>query len=128
MTNLTHYNQTQLWHKHHSNIVESLNHRMEVARAAHNDRLVNLLEQELQQVQEIENSRFPLRRHLTGLKTRWQSLVRGWSTRSELQVRQIEDASGNRWWQAYNPQTGEMVYADSDTELRLWIKQHYSGK
>lgn len=56
----------------------------------------------------------------------WRPTVKSFSS-SELEVRQV--VSGNSiWWYAYNPLTGNSVYADSEVELMIWIKENYQGK
>lgn len=55
-----------------------------------------------------------------------QSIIKTFFS-SELQVRQVV-SDNNVWWYAYNPQTGNSVYADSETELMIWIEENYQGK
>ncbi|MBW4522379.1 MAG: hypothetical protein KME16_22220 [Scytolyngbya sp. HA4215-MV1] len=43
----------------------------------------------------------------------------------QLQVCQFINGS-DIWWYAFDPRTGECVYADSEAELRVWIEQHYA--
>jgi hypothetical protein len=104
--------------KHQDNIMASLNHRLAIARAANNTQLIALLEQERQQV--------------SGKQTHpgtalWQKILAFVLGDSRLQVSQFFNGS-DRWWYAFNPQTGECVYADSEAELRLWIKENYQGR
>ncbi|EKQ70259.1 hypothetical protein OsccyDRAFT_0537 [Leptolyngbyaceae cyanobacterium JSC-12] len=124
MTNILRTSDSQLWHKHQENIATSLKHRLDVARAAENTRLVELLEREQKEISEDTIDRhvsFP--QQLTSLWDDFMSLITG---NSSLEVWQSVDEQGDRWWCAYNPQTGQSVYADSETEMRLWIEQHYS--
>ncbi|XHX77456.1 MAG: hypothetical protein RBJ76_23935 [Stenomitos frigidus ULC029] len=111
--------------RHQDSIMASLAHRLEVARAADNARLVALLEQEQQQVT-------PAQRDLAlAPKKWWQRTVQQLSHLlfggSSLQVCEVVDGR-DRWWVASNPQTGEFVYADSEAEMRLWIEENYQGR
>lgn len=118
---------TRVLNQHYANIEESLNHRLEVAKAAHNTRLVALLEQERRQVRQQAQADGVLPREQNWLQRTWQQLVATF-TDSTLQVWQAADATGNIWWCAYDPQTGKSVYADTETEMRLWIQQNYQGR
>uniref|UniRef100_A0A832M4Z5 Uncharacterized protein n=1 Tax=Oscillatoriales cyanobacterium SpSt-402 TaxID=2282168 RepID=A0A832M4Z5_9CYAN len=124
MANIIHPTDSQLWHKHQANIAASLQHRLEVAKATQNTRLVELLEREQKDISEDTSHHhvsFP--QQLTSLWDDFMALVTG---NSSLEVWQSVDDRGDRWWCAYNPQTGQSVYADSETEMRLWIEQNYS--
>jgi hypothetical protein len=104
----------------------SLAHRLEVARAADNARLVALLEQEKQQVTparsyDIEPS--PKNWWLTAV----QHITQVFLGRASLQVCEVVDGS-DRWWVASDPKTGQVVYADSEAEMRLWIEENYQGR
>ncbi len=114
----------------------SLAHRLEVARTANNSQLVALLEQEQRQLTSntVRNNIAPFRKTaplptslLSWLQTASQRLAKAFSRRSELNVCEFVNGS-DRWWYAVDPQTGRYVYADSEAELRLWIKENYPGK
>lgn len=120
----------QVHDKHYSNIVASLNHRLEVAQAANDTQLIALLEREQQAfTKEIAAHELltppgvAAKPKVSGL---WHRAVEWMTGRTRLEVWQTVDQGGDRWWCAYNPQTGESVYADSETEMRLWIEQHYA--
>lgn len=124
MANTLYSSRVDLWHQHHTNVVKSLNHRLEVARANQDTRLVALLEQEQKQITVTDRDQFEsLQYHLSTLWDDFLTLIRG---DVDLRVWQTVDQQGDRWWCAYNPQTGQSVYADSETEMRLWIEQNYS--
>jgi len=124
MANVLSANDVELWQKHHANVMASLNHRLEVARANQDGRLVALLEQEQKQIAAGERQRFgTLQHHLSDLWDDFLTFVQG---KSDLQVWQTIDQQGDRWWCGYNPQTGQSVYTDSETEMRIWIEQNYS--
>jgi len=124
MANALHTADANLWQKHQANVVASLNHRLEVARANQDTRLIALLEQEQQQIAANSDRRSgSLRDQLSGLWDDFLALIRG---DSSLRVWQSVDDHGYQWWCAYNPQTGQSLYTDSETEMRIWIEQNYS--
>ncbi len=118
---------TRVLSQHYANIEASLNHRLAIAKAANNTRLVALLEREQQQVRRQAQADGVLPAEQKWFQRVWQQLVAAF-TDSTLQVWQATDEMGNLWWCAYNPQTGESVYADTETEMRLWIQQNYQGR
>lgn len=135
MANVLPANDFQLFAKHQDNIMASLTRRLEAARAANNSHLIELLEQEKQQIAvKIEHGKVVPNPKAAPSKTKsgahWfkaltQSIAQAFS--SELQVSQLVNGT-DIWWYAFDPQTGRCVYADSEAELRLWIKQNYQGK
>lgn len=136
MTYAIHSNAAETLTKHQDNLMASLAHRLEVARANNNIQLIELLEQEKQQIAATVDRHFDSARPRTttnltaALSAGLKRLQAGFATligQSELQVSEFMNGS-DRWWYAYDPQTGAWVYADSEVELRLWIKQNYQGK
>lgn len=125
MANVLHTNDSQIWHKHQENITASLNHRLEVAKATQNTTLVELLEREQKEISG-DAADHPFSSWSHNLTTLWHDLVTLVTGDARLQVWQSVDERGDRWWCAYNPQTGQSVYADSEAEMRLWIEQNYS--
>lgn len=125
MTNVLHLHDRHGLDKHQDSIMASLAHRLDVARASNNVHLVALLEQEKQQVGKT------ISKHARSQRNWWDTLTQFVVNRffgsSELQVAEIVDGR-DRWWVASDPQTGQMVYADSEAELRLWIEENYQGK
>lgn len=125
MTNALHLHDRHTLEKHQDSIIASLNHRLEIARANNNADLLALLEREKQQVE----PKATLDAALSG--NWWQTLTQYLADKlfggSALQVVEIVDGR-DRWWVASDPQTGQLVYADSEAELRLWIEENYQGK
>jgi hypothetical protein len=124
MANLLHADSSHAFAQHYANIEASLNRRLSVARAANDARLIALLEQERRQVLHkpfLSRVRQVLAKSFQPL---WQGLIDTVRRSSELQVWQSVDELGNYWWCAYDPQTGQSVYAESETEMRLWIQHH----
>jgi hypothetical protein len=110
--------------KHHANMLASLDHRLEAARAADNTQLVALLEKERQQL--TGNGIGLLKAPMNWMKRLQQAIAKFFS--NELDVEEIVDESGRRWWRAYDPQTGKTVYTDSQSEVMVWIEQNYQGR
>jgi hypothetical protein len=110
--------------KHHANMLASLDHRLQAARAANNTQLVALLERERQQL--TNNGMDFLKAPMSWMKRLQQGVARFFS--NELDVQEILDENGRRWWRAYDPQTGKTVYTDSQSEVMLWIEQNYRGR
>jgi hypothetical protein len=123
MANSVYQEDLALWHKHHANVAASLDHRLAIARAKQDQTLIDLLEQEQKQILGDSDRQGRSLQHQ--LSTLWEDLttwIRGDST---VQVWQTVDSQGDRWWCAYNPKTGQSLYADSETEMRFWIEQNY---
>ena len=125
-TNALHLHNRPQSDKHQDSIMASLNHRLEVARANRNVNLVALLEHERQQVAPIAASSVA-RSGRNWWQTITQSINNWLFGGSTLQVTEIVDGS-DRWWLASDPRTGQLVYADSEAELRLWIEENYQGR
>ena len=135
MATALHSTDAQLVAKHQTSMLASLSHRLEVAKATNNLQLVELLEREQQQV--VSRSRssdaYPITwqslsqqvvKQLKSLKTHLMPAI---TRSSQLHVSHFAQGS-DEWWYAFNPQTGQCVYADSEAELRLWIKENYQGQ
>lgn len=112
--------------KHQDSIMASLTHRLKIAKANNDAHLVRLLEQERYQVAPKAPS------DLVRSRTDWWKAITRYVADvlfggTALQVVEMVDGR-DRWWVASNPQTGEIVYADSEAELRLWIEENYQGQ
>lgn len=125
MTSVVHSDPVALREKHHDNVVSSLHHRLEVAKARHDARLIELLEQEEKQlIDDVGRESDTFKHRLAILWDDLLGLVRG---DSSLKVWQTTDRRGDRWWCAYDPHTGKSIYTDSETEMRIWIEQNYTA-
>jgi hypothetical protein len=122
-----HIDHDQLLAKHRDNVLASLTRRLEVAKSTNNSQLVALLEREKQQVDETLVTNKNLRSPLNWLHALQQQLVNLIAPSPGLQVSQFVNGS-DYWWYAFDPRTGQYVYADSEAELRLWIKDNYQGR
>ncbi|WP_203031953.1 hypothetical protein [Leptolyngbya sp. Cla-17] len=103
----------------------SLAERLQRAESANDFRLVQLLEQEKKQIEQEVHQLEP--------RSLWLNTLQNWLNRmlfnkNELQVSQFVDGANDQWWYAFDPQSGSCVYADSEAELRLWIKNNYQGR
>ncbi|MEX0270608.1 hypothetical protein AB3R30_15810 [Leptolyngbyaceae cyanobacterium UHCC 1019] len=103
----------------------SLAQRLQRAKSSNDFRLIQLLEQELKQVEQEVPPLEPRSHWLTTIQN-WLSRIS--SSKAELQVSQFVDSARDIWWYAFDPQTGHCVYADSEAELRLWIRDNYQGR
>ncbi len=115
--------------KHQDNMMASLARRLEAARAAHNTELLELLEQEQRQLAALAdaaNHSQSVKRVMDWCKSVADSLINAFSQKSELEVQQITDPTGVSWWYAWDPRTGNCLYADTENEVRMWIEQNYS--
>jgi hypothetical protein len=65
----------------------------------------------------------PSRSFTTWLTTLKQQITEALFGSYQLQVCQFMNGS-DLWWYAFDPRTGDCVYADSEAELHLWIEQH----
>lgn len=54
-----------------------------------------------------------------------QSFQRLIATSQELQFSQKTDRRGHKYWQAYDPKSGDSTSLSSEAEMRAWIEQHY---
>lgn len=127
MANVLHPNLPQFLAQHQANMMASLSHRLEVARATNNLHLVEQLERERRQIaseQARQSGITSLGDRLHAIK---EGLVKAIAGDTELQVREFNNGS-DHWWYAFDPETGDCVYADSEVELRLWIKENYRGR
>ena len=127
MAHSLHYNPYQTDAAHHQSMMDSLQHRWETAQAKKDKRLLELLEQE----------KYQLRKEAYHPNA-WQSLQSGFHSvqkginkiffgGSTLQVNEF-DVGSDHFWFASDPMTGRCVYADSESELIIWIEENYHGR
>jgi hypothetical protein len=127
MTHALQFNGFQTSEIHQHSMMNSLAYRLNVAQSARNTQLIELLELEKQQLTDQAKDREAWSSQGSGLKAIIQGLNQSFFSGSTLQVSEFNSGS-EHWWYAFDPQTGEQVYADSEVELRLWIKQNYHGR
>ncbi|PZO35419.1 MAG: hypothetical protein DCF19_24000 [Pseudanabaena frigida] len=101
---------------------DSLERRIEVAHANQNAELLAMLELERSAIAPYQAAT-PMDAPVTHDASLWQGLWNFLVPKAEIKVKQVCDRAGNQWWYAYNPITGQSVYADNDNEMRLWIEQ-----
>ena len=119
------HNQPELAAKHKANIVASLAHRLDRARAAQNFQLLTLLEQEQQLIQTQPTQ--------TGFKPiQWGKavltrLMDALANSSTVSLEAVTSDSGAVIWRAYDPTTGETRYAETEAEVIDWLETQRSG-
>jgi len=106
------------WHS----IMDSLVHRLAVARSADNPQLMDLLEQERQQLAEL----YPQPKVQGWWKSLGKGLLPNFSC-SELKINHYQNGS-DQWWYITDPRNGQCISAASEAELRLWIAENYQGR
>ncbi|AFY73826.1 hypothetical protein Syn7502_01782 [Synechococcus sp. PCC 7502] len=126
---------TYVLNTHQLNMMASLEHRIKVAKLEQNYQLVQVLETERKGISPISirsntssdsPKAFPSFIDVTinWLNTLKNSFIDNFVPKTGLQVKQILDTDGNKWWHAYDPKSGQSVYADSDSEMRLWLESY----
>jgi hypothetical protein len=121
------HSHSQLLATHQAHMLASLRHRLEIAREANNLQLVEQLEREKQQIAP-DAPQYRISESLSAwLSSIRQSIANVIAAEPNLEVRQFGNGS-DRWWYAFDPRTGDCVYADSEAELRVWIKENYQGR
>ena len=129
MANTLHINHDfELEARHQANIVASLSRRLAIAKATNNLRLIELLEQERRQIiLEATHARIAKLNGFAVLGDRfarfWQGFVKA-IFHPEVQIWQTAEYAGVVYWNAYDPQSGQRITTDSETELRVWIEQN----
>ncbi len=125
-------NTPELRLKHLASMSNSLAHRLEVARANHDDRLTALLEREYQQLMadcksaSLDASNLPLVKAITAwLQRQWENLADTIPNWYQLQIQQVIAENGHPCWLIYYPKTGQTFYTESETEMQAWIKEVY---
>lgn len=118
--------------KHLASMANSLAHRLEVARACHNEQLSALLEREYEQLilerGEARESSSPFSL-LDSIRAGLQNLWETWADLSpqlyQLQVQQTVSEDGREGWFVYNPKSGQSLHTDSEIEMQNWIQKTY---
>jgi hypothetical protein len=127
MANLFRVDSSEILARHRSNINALLAHRLEVARATQNERLVALLEREQQQLGVDIKRVNGLSAVVQRLSKEWQRLKGAIAHRSQLSVERFS-ADGVIFWHAYDPQTGKALYAESESDVLDWIERNHLGR
>jgi hypothetical protein len=122
-----HYNPYQTDAAHHQSMMNSLQRRLEAAQAKRDKRLLELLEQEKYQLRKEDYHPNAWQTLQSGFHSVQKGINRIFFGGSTLQVNEF-DVGSDHFWFASDPKTGNCVYADSEIELRLWIKENYSER
>ncbi|MGA7935637.1 MAG: hypothetical protein WCA35_18955 [Kovacikia sp.] len=127
MAHALHSTHSHLVTVHQNSMMASLTHRLEVARAANNVPLIEQLERERQEIISTSMGGKVSRALTNWFKTFQEKISHAIAGNSKLEVYQFENGS-DLWWYAFDPRTGDCVYADSESDMRLWIEENYQGK
>jgi hypothetical protein len=119
-------NETALFTKHRENMLHSLSHRIAAAQATNDRPLVELLERERQQLAPTATPTGMVRSLDRGFQVLKQGVSKFLFGDTKLRVYQYSEGH-DHWWYAFDPQTGDCVYADSEAELQRWIDENYHG-
>ena len=127
MTTSALINDPNLKFKHLSSMVNSLTHRLEVARACHNDQLTALLEREYEQLMVERRSVLPAASNSVKawLQSLWNNFADTVPSLYQLQVAQVADGKGHTYWSVYYPKTGQRLVTESESEMQAWIQKNY---
>jgi len=120
----TNANQSDLGSVHQSSIMATLDHRIAVAKASHNQRLIAALEREYEQMTAIAQTVSFSQR----LEKFWMSFSKTLYDWSRVHIEQTVDNNGQPSWYAYNPESGQSVLTQSEGEMHQWIKKSYWGQ
>lgn len=117
-------NRNNLGSVHQSNLMASLNHRLEVAKASHDQRLVTALELEYAQLTTIAHP-VAVRARLERLWVRFAETLSDWS---KIHIECTVEDNGKQCWHAYNPQSGQAIVTDSESDMHQWVRANYWGQ
>lgn len=122
-------NPAQLSSTHQASLLTLLTHRLEAAKARHDQQLVTALENEYAQLTAIAQPATTVDNRLQHrLQQLWMSFAETLSEWNKVHIQQVVDANGQHSWYAYNPQAGQSLNTGSPDELRQWLKQTYWEK
>ncbi|MEO1446646.1 MAG: hypothetical protein AAFV46_10485, partial [Cyanobacteria bacterium J06635_11] len=62
------------------------------------------------------------------LQQLWLSFSGTLSNWTKVHIEQTVDAKGKPCWYAYNPQAGQAIFTESESEMRQWINTGYWGR
>ncbi len=118
--------------KHLDNMAQSLVHRINVAKANHNESLVAILEREYHQIlsdrhQEQHKLTHPWTSQTIGTWAQqiWDQFADTIPNLYQLKIQQQTDDQGHIQWQVNNPKTGQTLITHSKPEMDTWIRQFY---
>lgn len=118
-------NPSKVFAQHQATIAASLAHRLAVAKAAQNNQLVALLDQEQRQLDRTSNRVLGLSELAANVKRTWHSWLDALDRHTQLSVKRVVGESGMIFWHAYDPQTGKSLYAESSSEVVKWIEDNH---
>lgn len=107
--------------QHQQSMQRSLEHRLAVARSAHNTPLIAQLEQERQQLELT----MPWHNMAHGLSN-WQGKLRQLLSRPSATAAREYTCGTDQWWYAFDIHTHGWVYGQSEAEVSVQIHQSAS--
>ena len=114
--------------QHLTNMAASLDHRIDVARANNDYRLLELLLKEKDQLESFPDHWMNAPKNIVErFQFLWKKVVQSFENVGKLNVEKIVDVSGNVWWYAHDPRTGKTLWAESEPEIVKWIEDNELG-
>lgn len=117
-------NQSNLNSIHTANLLTQLSRRLEIAKARQDQPLIAELEYEYSQLTAPTQSVAFSNR----FQQIWVSFASTLSEWTKVHIEQTVDAKGKPCWYAYNPQAGQAISTESESEMRQWITKSYWGR
>ncbi|MBF2026576.1 MAG: hypothetical protein IGS48_07395 [Oscillatoriales cyanobacterium C42_A2020_001] len=121
-------NTPELRLKHLASMSASLAHRLEIARAKHDENLTALLEREYQQLMaDCQSTSRPSWAESVNnwLQRQWENLADTMPNFYQLQIQEEIAEGGRKSWKVHYPKTGQTLQTESETEMQTWIKEMY---
>ncbi len=109
---------------HRANLLALLTHRLDVAKARQDQRLIAELEREYEQLTTIVQP-VSMGDRLQQLWTSFTETISEWS---KVHIEQTVNGNGRPSWYAYNPQSGQTIFTESKDDMYQWIRHNYWGK
>ncbi|WP_299485574.1 hypothetical protein [Acaryochloris sp. IP29b_bin.137] len=110
-----------------SNMMTSLQHRIDVAKAKHDHRLLKLLRNERTQLKSRWRQAPSLTLQMPRLAQLWQRMARSITSRTQLSIERRITAKGEEWWHVADPRSGKTFNAESFGVAMHWIEQNRLG-
>jgi hypothetical protein len=118
--------------KHLASMATSLAHRLEIAKAHHDEQLTQLLEREYAQLMAENNPALlgvskpaSTQSVRNWLQRQWQNLADTIPNLYQLQIQQTVTEDGRQRWLVYYPKTGQTLCTESEAEMQTWIHRNY---
>ena len=128
MTAALYTHSPEIANQHLTNMATSLDHRIDVARANNDSRLLELLLKERAELEPVPGQWVNAPKNIIEkLRFLWKKVMHAVEHSNNLNVEKIVDVSGNVWWYAHDPRTGKTLWAESEPEIVKWIEDNNLG-